>query len=140
MILTCASSYALLAVAHMAQQNSKKPMASHTIAKAWSIPDRFLLKVLKPLVSANPPILKSIKGPNGGYELARPPAEISMLEIIEAADQGQIQGTQPLTGKGNASLNKKLESICKETAEVVRKHLKRVRVSDLVGGKKPAGN
>ena len=93
MKLTRASSYALHAVAYMAQQKAQdKPTASHNIAAARNIPERFLLKVLKPLVSAR--VLLSIKGPNGGYRLAKPADKISMLEILEAVD-GPIRGMAP---------------------------------------------
>src|SRR5262245_20294226 len=92
MKLTRASSYALHAVAYMAQQQHDTPLASHKIAHERGIPERFLLKVLKPLVSAR--VLVSIKGPNGGYRLARPASDISMLEIVEAVD-GQIRGMAP---------------------------------------------
>ena len=63
MKLTRASSYALHAVAYMAQQKSDRPVASHKIAQERGIPERFLLKVLKPLVSAR--VLTSIKGVTG---------------------------------------------------------------------------
>lgn len=145
MKLTRASSYALHAVAFMAQQKSEKPVASHNIAQHRDIPERFLLKVLKPLVSAR--VLRSVKGPNGGYELARTPAEITMLEIIEAVD-GPIRGLVPVTDKkknpaaekANAALNGKLDNICTNSADVLRKHLERVRISDLIakGDEKPA--
>src|SRR5262245_38668575 len=128
MKLTRASSYALHAVTFMAQQKNSKPVASHNIAQARGIPERFLLKVLKPLVSAR--VLRSIKGPNGGYELARNPADISMLEILEAVD-GPIRGHAPFAEKSNQVLNNKLEAICNQSAETVREHLKKVRMSDL---------
>src|SRR5947209_2275006 len=90
MRLTRASSYALHAVVFMAvQKQHTRPVASHHIAKARGIPERFLLKVLKPLVSAR--VLHSIKGPNGGYRLARSASDISMLEVLEAVD-GPIRG------------------------------------------------
>ena len=89
-------------------------MASHNIAAARGIPERFLLKVLKPLVSAR--VLLSIKGPNGGYRLAKPADEITMLEILEAVD-GPIRGQAPFTEEGNGPLNNKLETICKQTAD-----------------------
>jgi Rrf2 family protein len=131
MKLTRASSYALHAVAYMASQKTEKPVASHHIAAARGIPERFLLKVLKPLVSAR--VLMSIKGPNGGYRLARQPNEISMLEILEAVD-GPIRGQAPFTeGEIDGNLNHKLENICKQSADQVRKHLEKVRMSDLVG-------
>ena len=133
MKLTRASSYALHAVAYMATQKSDKPVASHHIAQARGIPERFLLKVLKPLVSAR--VLHSIKGPNGGYRLARTPGDISMLEILEAVD-GPIRGQAPFTDEANGNLNHKLENICKQTADQVRKQLDKVRVSDLVSGKR----
>lgn len=145
MKLTRASSYALHAVAYMAQQKAEKPVASHNIAEQRDIPERFLLKVLKPLVSAR--VLRSVKGPNGGYELARAPSDISMLEIIEAVD-GPIRGLVPIgerrknpgAEKANAALNGKLETICTNSADVLRKHLEKVRISDLIAGKdeKPA--
>lgn len=135
MKLTRASSYALHAVAYMAAQKSHDvPLASHKIAEARGIPERFLLKVLKPLVSAR--VLHSVKGPNGGYRLAKSAGDISMLEILEAVD-GPIRGQAPFSEESNGALNKKLETICTETADAVKKYLGKVKLSDLVGsGKK----
>jgi len=117
----------------MAQQKTNDPVASHNIAAAQGIPERFLLKVLKPLVSAR--VLVSIKGPNGGYRLARAANDINMLEILEAVD-GPIRGNAPETKKSNPSLNNKLEAICNKSAEAVRQNLEQVRISDLAGGKR----
>jgi Rrf2 family protein len=129
MKLSRASSYALHAVVHMAAQKKNEPIASHTIAHARGIPDRFLLKVLKPLVSAQ--VLSSVKGPNGGYRLARPANEITMLEVLEAVD-GPIRGNAP--GGYNdkdGNLRKRLDEICNQTAEQTRKHLGKVKISEL---------
>src|ERR1700741_3110716 len=115
MKLSRASSYALHAVAYMAQQKSDGPVPSHKIAQERGIPERFLLKVLKPLVSAR--VLLSIKGPNGGYRLARHPNEITMLEILEAVD-GPIRGQAPFSDEVDGNLNHKLEHICKQTADL----------------------
>jgi Rrf2 family protein len=133
MKLTRASNYAIHAVAYIAQQKHDRPIASHHIAKARKIPTRFLLKVLKPLVSVR--VLISIKGPSGGYRLAKPATQISLLEVIEAVD-GQIRGTAPFSEEGNGVLNDRIEAACKQSAEAVRKQLERVRLSDLVGAKK----
>jgi Rrf2 family protein len=133
MKLTRASSYAIHAVAFMAQQKSnEKPMASHNIAAARTIPERFLLKVLKPLVSAR--VLLSVKGPNGGYRLAKPADKISLLEIVEAVD-GPIRGVSPFEEEGNSALNHKLEAICKKGAEAVRGQLEKVTVAELIAKK-----
>src|SRR5437588_11781850 len=108
MKLTRASSYAIQAVVYMASQRPlDKPVASHHIAEARKIPERFLLKVLKPLVSAR--VLFSIKGPNGGYRLAKSPDKITLLEVIEAVD-GPIRGIAPLIDEDRNPLNTKLEA------------------------------
>ena len=84
MKLTRASEYALHALVYLVQEKPEKPVASHIVAEAQGIPERFLLKVLKPLVSAH--VLQSIKGPNGGYRLTKPAKEVTLLEVVEAVD------------------------------------------------------
>jgi Rrf2 family protein len=129
MRLTRASSYALHAVVHMAGQKKSGPTASHHIAKKRKIPERFLLKVLKPLVSAG--ILDSIKGPNGGYSLARSPNDITVLDVIEAVD-GSIRGIAPTTNDDpHNPLNRRLDQLCSQAAEQIRKLLGKVKISDL---------
>lgn len=134
MKLTRASIYALHALAYMAVQKTQEdPIASDKIADARNIPDRFLLKVLKPLVQAR--VLLSVKGPHGGYRLAKSPSDITILEILEAVD-GDIRGMVPETKVVNGILDKKLEVICTETADAVKKQLAKVRLSDLISSKK----
>src|SRR5438132_303335 len=131
MRLTRAASYALHAIVYMAGQKKEGPTASHLIAEKRGIPERFLLKVLKPLVSAQ--VLFSVKGPNGGYRLARPAHEITLLEILEAVD-GPMRGHAPMSDVDPRNfLNRKLEQICNEAADQVRKILSKIKVSDLTG-------
>ena len=131
MKLTRASSYAIHALVFMAGQKNSRPIASHNIAQARGIPERFLLKVLKPLVSVR--LLMSIKGPNGGYRLARPANEITLLDILEAVD-GPIRGQASFArDETDGSLNRRLDHICSQAAEQVRKQLQKVRISDLAG-------
>jgi Rrf2 family protein len=131
MKLTRAATYALKAVVYIANKKKEKitTVPSHLIAEESGIPPRFLLKVLKPLVGAR--VLNSIKGPSGGYSLARPANEITMLEIIEASDN-PIRGTVPRDAKdGVSGLQKRLEQVCGQTADMVRKQLGKVKVSEL---------
>jgi Rrf2 family protein len=118
----------------MAAQKHDRPMAAHNVADSQDIPGRFLLKILKHLVTAR--ILHSLKGPNGGYRLAKSPSEITLLNIIEAID-GPIRGQAPFTAQeGNGGLNRKLENICKQIAVQTRRQLEKVRVSDLTTSKR----
>ena len=129
MRLTRASSYALHALAYLAAQRKDAAAASHVIAQKRGIPKRFLLKVLKPLVEAR--ILLSLKGPNGGYRLARSANDVSLLEVIEAID-GPIEGHAP-SGRqeAGAHLNRRLEQICSHAAEQVRKQLGKIKITEL---------
>ena len=129
MKLTRASSYALHAVVYMAGQKDNPIVASHLIARARHIPERFLLKVLKPLVSAR--LLTSVKGPNGGYRLAKTPAQISVLDIVEAVD-GPIRGVvPPIDGQEGGKLDPRLEVLCSDVADRARKQLGKVRIAEL---------
>jgi Rrf2 family protein len=129
MRLTRASQYAIGALVHMAC----KPdgiSASHDIARAEGIPERFLLKVLKPLVSAR--VLYSVKGPHGGYRLAKPAKEITLLDVVEAVD-GPISGQVDFTGGSGqgARLCQELKSVFEQAASETRRQFQRVRIADL---------
>jgi len=129
--LSHATSYALHALVHIASQKLDQPVASHTIAEAKGLPERFLLKVLKPLSAAR--ILVSLKGPNGGYRLARPADRITLLDVIEAVE-GPLQGVVPeVDHAGKAKVDEHLQQVCNRTAELVRQRLRKVSVQDLVG-------
>jgi Rrf2 family protein len=131
MKLSRASSYALHALVHMAQKGQDRPVASHHIAQARGIPERFLLKVLKPLVSAR--VLLSVKGPNGGYRLAKPAAKITVLEVVEAVE-GPIRGQAPLAQEANSgAFDTRLGEVCEQVANLQRKQLGKVKLADLAG-------
>jgi Rrf2 family transcriptional regulator, cysteine metabolism repressor len=130
MKLTRASAYTLKALAHVARQKTTAPIPSHVMADAVrGIPGLFLLKCLLRATSAG--LLRSVKGPNGGYVLARPAREISVLEIVEAVD-GPIRGSAPPVGRGAAAaLDRRLQEECDAAAVLVRERLAKVSLADL---------
>ena len=76
--------YALLAVGYIAQHQKQKVILSQNIAKEYNIPLEYLLKILQQLVKAN--VLRSKRGPRGGFSLAKPTKKITMLQVIEAVE------------------------------------------------------
>ena len=54
------------------------------LAEYHGVPSAYLAKHLQALARAG--VLETVKGPRGGYRLARPPAEITVLEVVEAID------------------------------------------------------
>ncbi len=84
MRLSRKSDYALRAVRHLSNLPQGKLGSINSIAEAEAIPREFLAKILKDLTISG--ILVSYLGVTGGYRLARPPKDISMLDVIEAID------------------------------------------------------
>jgi Rrf2 family protein len=54
------------------------------LAEYHGVPSAYLAKHLQALARAG--VLETVKGPRGGYRLARPAAEITVLEVVEAID------------------------------------------------------
>jgi Rrf2 family protein len=129
MKLSSATRYAVHALAYMASQKQNTVIPSHLVAQKQGMPERFLLKVLKPLATAG--VLQSLKGPNGGYRLARPANKISLLEVMEAVD-GPIQGKVSFEGVDTRGLERRLQAICNESADIYRAYLRKVRLSEIV--------
>src|SRR5262245_45980689 len=109
--LSSAGGYALAALVHLAKGGGRL-VASHDIAAAHGLPERSLLKCLTPLVSAG--VLRSVRGPNGGYRLARPPGEITLLEVIEAVE-GPVRAEVPSI-PGGEELDRRLQAVCERVA------------------------
>ncbi len=82
MLLTRASEYALLSLDVL--QKSKTPLGTEYLANELNIPKSFLAKILQSLAKKG--ILVSHKGAHGGFVLAKAVEEISIQEIIFAAE------------------------------------------------------
>jgi Rrf2 family transcriptional regulator, iron-sulfur cluster assembly transcription factor len=74
---------AVAAVIDVAMQEHGKPISAKTLASRHGLPPRHLEPVLQALVRCG--ILKGIRGPRGGYELARDRRRITANDILQAA-------------------------------------------------------
>lgn len=84
MRLTRQSSYAIRTLIYCAVN---APNLSHIadIAKAHSISELFLFKLIKPLVEAG--LLETVRGRRGGIRLGRPASEITLLDCIKLTEE-----------------------------------------------------
>jgi len=82
MLITRASEYALLSLVILVK--SPSPIDSQVLSKELKISKSFLSKILQFLTKAQ--ILKSFRGANGGFMLARQSNEITILEVINAVE------------------------------------------------------
>jgi Rrf2 family protein len=78
------SRYGLRFLVDLAQRCSEGPIDLGSIAERQSIPETYLAKLVVPLRNAG--IIRSARGAKGGYELAKAPGEITVLEVVEVLE------------------------------------------------------
>lgn len=85
MKISVKTEYACLAMLSLAAADARgEPVRIREIAEQHQISPRFLVQILLQLKNAG--LAASTRGAAGGYQLARPPREITLLEIMEAAE------------------------------------------------------
>lgn len=95
MKLSVKSDYAARAVLGLARAfPSGKPVRVEALAEEQGIPAKYLTQILIELKSQR--IVKSLRGPDGGYLLARPPAEITLGDVLRSV-HGQVFDTPALS-------------------------------------------
>jgi Rrf2 family iron-sulfur cluster assembly transcriptional regulator len=80
---------AIAAVVEVALQGHERPIAAKSLASRHGLPPRHLETVLQALVREG--ILRGIRGPRGGYQLARKRQHVSAGDILRAS--GAVEGT-----------------------------------------------
>lgn len=122
--------YALLAVGYLAQHQDEGIILSQDIAKKYNIPLEYLLKILQQLVRAN--ILRSKRGPRGGFNLARQPRKITLLEVIEAVEGPIIGQLNLIEVAPRESFSTKAEKVYGKSIGQIRGIFAKVKLSDLM--------
>jgi Rrf2 family protein len=84
MIYSRSAEYAIRAFVHLAGHESEPYIMARQIASDTGIPGHFLAKILQQL--ARKGMLRSSKGPTGGFALNRPASQITILEVVDAVD------------------------------------------------------
>lgn len=85
MMLTTKSRYAVMAILEVASSGSTQPMRLSDISEKQTIPLNYLEQIFLKLKKAN--IVKSVKGPGGGYCLNNTSELINIIEIIDAVEE-----------------------------------------------------
>jgi Rrf2 family transcriptional regulator, cysteine metabolism repressor len=86
LVITSKAPYAVRALAELARRGAGSPVPIGEIARAREIPVQFLEGLFASLRRAG--LLNSQRGVKGGYSFARPPAEITVLEVVELLEGG----------------------------------------------------
>jgi Rrf2 family protein len=130
---------AIAAVLDIAINSRGRPVAARSLASRHRLPPRHLEPVLQALVREG--ILRGVRGPRGGYELARGEAEIGADEILRAAGTVEEKNDPPLAG--STLLTQIVVPALTRAEEAFSAALARITVADLArsaeGGRKTAG-
>jgi Rrf2 family transcriptional regulator, cysteine metabolism repressor len=81
LVITSKSPYALRALSELARRGDATPVPIGDLARARDIPAQFLEGLFATLRRAG--ILQSQRGVKGGYSFARPPSDVTVLEVVE---------------------------------------------------------
>jgi Rrf2 family protein len=98
MQITRQADYAVRAVLYLTKIGPDNRAATSQIAQEQEIPPSFLAKIVSQLSVAG--LLQTSRGARGGVSLSRSPAEISLLEVVEAID-GPILLNECVAGTGS---------------------------------------
>jgi Rrf2 family cysteine metabolism transcriptional repressor len=99
--ITTKSPYALQALAELGRSAGDTPVPIGELARRRDIPVQFLEQLFATLRRAG--VLKSQRGVKGGYTFARPPAEITVLEVVELLEGPVGRDAEGIFGEAAAA-------------------------------------
>ncbi|MGH6685011.1 MAG: Rrf2 family transcriptional regulator [Pseudolabrys sp.] len=118
---------AIAAVIDVAVNARSRPVSAKALAAHHKLPPRHLEPVLQALVREG--ILHGIRGPHGGYELAREPRRISVEDIIRAANSTEDANDPPLPS--SALIEDVVRPALADAVRVFSTALGRINIEDM---------
>ena len=136
MHVTAKADYAVRAVVELAESSQSSPRKVEDVAQAQGIPVSFLENILTQLRSSG--VVRSQRGPEGGYWLAQPAKDVSLAQVIRAVEGPLVgvRGQRPeeIEYSGSAAA---LQQVWIALRANLRKVLDEVTVADVADGKLP---
>ena len=137
MRISAKAEYAVRAAVELAAATGEKPVKAERLATAQEIPLNFLENILGELRHAG--VVRSQRGAEGGFRLARPAGEVTIADVIRAVDGplASVRGGPPehVTYAGAAE---PLTTVWIAVRANLRAVLERVTLADLAADKLPA--
>jgi Rrf2 family iron-sulfur cluster assembly transcriptional regulator len=133
--LTRACDYALRVVTRLAEFPRGQVVRLPALSYSEKIPPHFLSKIMQQLTRAG--YVKSHRGAAGGYSLEAKPAELTLLEVIEAIE-GPLRLNQCLSPMEKCERMEwcAIHGICRETCDHLAETLRQITVAEVVARNK----
>lgn len=143
MILTTKGRYAVIAIIELAESSCNKPLTLATIAKKQKISLSYLEQIFSKLRKAG--LVRSVKGPGGGYILAKSKINITIADIIRAigenikmtrcsSNKKSCIASLTKNGSGNAQIKCKTHGLWRGLENRIYAYLGSVSISDICDG------
>ncbi|HEY5138041.1 MAG TPA: Rrf2 family transcriptional regulator [Methylococcales bacterium] len=130
MKISRSTSYALVAVGYIAQHYKEGAVLAQRVSKEYDIPLEYLLKILQQLVRAS--VLRSKRGPRGGFFLAMDAERITLCQIIEAVDGPMVTSLHLAEQTKNEKFSVKMEEVCQKAAYQAKSIFENAKLSDML--------
>ncbi len=127
MRLSSKGEYGVLALIDIAVHAQKHPVQLYQIAEHQNIPKQYLDQLILGLKRAG--IVLSVRGPNGGYKLARPAETITLLEAVSVLE-GSVENVN-FGDKGEVQLRALLKDIWDGLSDHTVNVLRNITVGDI---------
>lgn len=122
--------YALRAMVTLAQRNPT-PCTAQGLAEVTQVPGPYLSKLMRTLVRSA--LVRSQRGPNGGFVLAKKPTRLTIWDIVESVDPLQRIRECPLGLKSHGRTLCPLHRQLDEAMATVETTFRKVKLADLLG-------
>ena len=121
--------YAVESVADIAYNGGAKPVRSREIADRQGLPHRYLEQVMQRLVRAG--LLRGVRGPRGGYILARERRRITLGEIARVVCDMENLDRKGASGDKSDLASEVLRPIWNEVRDEMMARLDQITIEDL---------
>jgi Rrf2 family protein len=123
--------YACIAMVELAAHfGNPQPVHIKRIAETHGISQRFLVQILLQLKTNG--LVESLRGAAGGYQLARPPEQISLADVINAIDHPPPSAPVALSGLQPSLAVRAVTTILQEVQAKEQEMLEETSLADLV--------
>lgn len=138
MRITAKADYAVRAAAELAAAvGSERPVKGETIATRQGIPQKFLENILADMRQAG--LVKSQRGVDGGYRLAKAPRDVTVADVIRAVEGplASVRGEAPEDIRYSGAAEP-MQDVWIAVRASLRGVLEDVSLADLAAGRAPA--
>ncbi len=132
MMLTTKARYAVMAVLEVASNSQLKPLTLAEISAKQEIPLRYLEQIFSRLKKNG--LVKSVRGPGGGYVMNRDLVQVTIYDIIGAVEENiAMTRCEASSNKGCMSSGSKCKThhLWQGLTELIQNYLEQISVADI---------